>query len=67
MPILGKLLGIDQQKAIEELKASLGGNSVAEVIDKYGDTHKLKFKISLVDNSLTGEVWLEDKEKSNGS
>ena len=66
MAILGKLLGIDQEKAVAalttELKEALGGATIAEVLDKYGDSHKLKFRLGLTDNALSGEVWLENKE-----
>jgi len=55
MAILGKMLGVDQQKALAELKTTLA---------EYLTTHKLKFKLLLVDNALEGEAWLEEKEKT---
>ncbi len=71
MAILGKLLGVDQDKAVgalsEEVKQLFGGMTLDQWFEKYGDTHQLGFSVSVVNSEVKGKVWLEDKEKSSGT
>ena len=64
---LGKLLGINQDKAVDalsdEVKELLGGLTIAEFIEQYGDTHQLGFNLSIVDSEVRCKVRLEPKEK----
>lgn len=67
--LLGKALGINQEKAVQAIIAKvddlLGGMTLAEWVDKYGNAHQLKFDVSLADSKIqvAGHVWLEPKEK----
>lgn len=65
--ILGKALGIDQAKAIADLKAAivpavkelLGGMTIPEYFEKFGDDKQVRFSV----DKLEGRIWLEDKPK----
>lgn len=64
---LAKLIGIDQDKAIDglsdEVQELLGGMTLAQWLEKYGDTHQLGFSLSIKDNAFTGAAWIEKKEE----
>lgn len=44
-----------------KLKELMGGGTLAELADKYGHTHRLCFKVNIVDNAIEGSLWLEEK------
>jgi hypothetical protein len=65
--VLGKLLGIDQAKALEALpqivKDLLGGLTVEEFAQKLGLEHQVAFDLAIEDNKLKGRIWVEDRTR----